>query len=122
MSTIHTDSPQALLGSRLPTLFSQYKGGSFTADTQLYMTAEALHLIIQIAREPNGKRRITHITAVDGLDETNHIKTVDIFRYDRKTDSFYVDQLPPRSLLRRLDDKNVHIQINALQQMRRLKS
>lgn len=119
MSTIHTDSPQALLGSRLPTLFSQYKGGSFTTDTQLYMTAEALQLIIQIAREPNRKRRITHITAVDGLDETNHIKTVDIFRYDRKTDSFYVDQLPPHSLLRRLDDKNVHIRIDALELMRR---
>lgn len=110
MSTIHTDSPTALIGSRLPTLFSQYKGGVFNRETQIYMTVEALQLIVQIARLPGGIRRITHITAVDGIDETTgQIKLVDIFSYNQKTDTFSVNALPPKAILKKMDDNNIPV-------------
>lgn len=110
MSTIHTDSPNTLIGSRLPTLFSQYKGGVFNRETQVYMTVEALQLIVQIARLPGGKRRITHITAVDGIDETTgQIRLVDIFRHDRKTDSFSATAMPPAPILKKMDDLSIDL-------------
>lgn len=113
MSTIHTDSPQALVGSRLPTLFSQYQGATFSRDTQLYMTVEALDIIVQIAREPNGGRRITHITALDGIDpDTNNIILRDIFRYDRTTDSFHVESPLPDGILKKFNNRNVSINSN----------
>lgn len=119
MSTIHTDSPNALIGSRLPTLFSQYKGGVFNRDTQIYMTVEALQLIVQIARLPGGIRRITHITAVDGIDETGNIKLVDIFRYNYKTDTFFVTATPPASILSKFNDHNVKIDMTPFERMRK---
>lgn len=111
MSTIHTDSPEALVGSRLPTLFSQYKGGSFTRDTQVYMTAEALQLVVQISRKKNGRRRITHITAVDGLDERGNIRLVDIFRHNEKTDTFSIVGAPTSAILDKM--ANMHVEYDA---------
>lgn len=120
MSTVHADSPQALIGSRIPTLFSQYKGGSFNDKTQLYMTAEALHLIVQITRTRNGKRRITHITAVDGIDEaTGRIKLCDIFTYDVATDSFHTVSEPPADMLKRITDKKVALDMRIFQNVRK---
>lgn len=108
MSTIHADSPSALVGSRLPTLFSMYKGGSFTEQTQTYMTAEALQLIVQISREPNRTRRITHITALDGIDErTGKIRMVNLFEYDRPNDAFHVVSEPPAIFLSYFEKNNV---------------
>lgn len=110
MSTVHSDSPEALVGSRLPTLFSQYKGGNFTEETQTYMTAEALHLIVQISREPNMTRRITHITAIDGLDpETHRIRLVDLFRFDREHDRFSIAGRPPQALMERFAKNRVAV-------------
>lgn len=110
MSTVHTDSPQALVESRLPTLFSMYKQGSFTRDTQVYMTAEATQLIVQISRLPNRKRRITHITCVDGIDPANgHIKLRDIFTYNKLTDSFSIVGTLPQSIVKRFEIHGVPI-------------
>lgn len=119
MSTIHTDSPSALIGSRLPTLFSQYKGGVFNRETQVYMTVEALQLIVQIARLPGGKRRVTHITAVDGIDETTgQIKLTDIFRHDRKSDSFSAAALPPAPILKKFNDLSIPLNLKPFQQLK----
>ena len=110
MSTIHADSPEALIGSRLPTLFSMYRGGNFTEETQTYMTAEALQLIVQISREPNMARRITHITALDGIDPHTHkIRLIDIFRYNRAADSFSVQNELPLHFQERLIKNNATI-------------
>lgn len=60
------------------------------------MTAEALQLIVQISREPNKTRRITHVTALDGIDEnTGKIRLVNLFTYDRPHDNFRVVARPP---------------------------
>lgn len=109
MSTIHTDSPEALVGSRLPNLFSQYKGGAFNRETQVYMTAEALQLIVQIARKPGGRRRVTHITAVNGLDKDGKIQLVDIFRHREQTDDFVVVGAPPKNIMEKMENLHVNI-------------
>lgn len=109
MSTIHTDSPEALVGSRLPNLFSQYKGGVFNRETQVYMTAEALQLIVQIARKPGGRRRVTHITAVNGLDKDGKIQLVDIFRHREQTDDFVVVGAPPKNIMEKMENLHVNI-------------
>lgn len=104
MSTIHTDSPRALVDSRLPTLFSQYKGGTFTKETQALMTAEAVQLIVQISREPNYKRKITHITAVTGFNtDNNTVSLMDIFQYDRKKDAFTQINDVPENIVKRIE-------------------
>jgi len=108
MSTIHADSPRALADSRLPTLFSQYQGGSLSRETQTYMTAEAVQLIIQIAREPDHSRKVTHITAVDGLDEAG-IRLIDLFCYDRKRGVFEQVGCLPQSIIQRLENQNVSV-------------
>lgn len=110
MSTVHTNSPRTLVDSRLPTLFSMYKGGALPRETQVLMTAEAVHLIVQIAREPNRMRRITHITAVDGVDyERNYINLTDIYRYNRADDSFSMVNDYPQQLLSWLTDHGIDI-------------
>jgi len=110
MSTIHTNSPRALVDSRLPTLFSMYKGGALPRETQVLMTAEAIHLIVQISREPGNKRRITHITAVTGLDyERNYIYLTDIFRYNRQDDSFSMVNDYPQNILDWMTDHGIDI-------------
>ena len=108
MSTVHTDSPRALVDSRLPTLFSQYKGGALSRETQVYMTAEAVQLIVQISREPDRRRKITHITAVDGIEPSHQsIRLVDIFRYDRQRDVFEQLSDLPTSIVERLANNGV---------------
>jgi pilus assembly protein CpaF len=43
-------------------------------------TVAALDVIVQIARLPNGQRRITHVTEIMGIDpESERIITEDIF-------------------------------------------
>lgn len=110
MSTIHSDSPEAVVGSRLPTLFSQYKGGSLGKETQIYMTAEALQLIVQIKRERGNKRRITYISLVDGIDPTTkQIKLIHLFEYDRITDTFHQVGKLPDSIKQRIIEAGVNI-------------
>ena len=105
MSTVHSDSPRALVDSRLPSLFSQYNT-SFSKETQSLMTAEAIQLIVQISRERDFTRKITHITVVDGIDEkTGEIILTDIFTYDRNTNSFVRTGLIPKALIRLLEGK-----------------
>lgn len=104
MSTIHTNSPRSLVDSRLPTLFSMY-GTAFTKETEALMTVEAVQLIVQISRELNYKRKITHISAVEGYDETTGlIRLVDIFRYDRAKDQFYRTNEWPSRLERQMKE------------------
>lgn len=110
MSTVHTDSPRALFDSRFPTLFSMY-GTEFNRETQSLMESDAIQLVVQIAFESNGRRRVTHITATDGVDDnTFRVKLVDLFRFDRKTQSFYCTKQRPEALMKRLAEKGLDVQ------------
>ena len=109
MSTVHTDSPRALFDSRFPTLFSMYST-DFSRETQSLMESDAIQLVVQIALESNGRRRVTHITATDGLDEnTFRVNLVDLFRFDRKQQVFRWTGNYPDALMHRFEEKGINL-------------
>jgi pilus assembly protein CpaF len=79
MSTTHASTPRQTL-ARLETL-------ALMGDVELPLhalrnqLAMALDLIIQIARFPDGSRRITHITEVLDLDSEGHYQSRDLFLF-----------------------------------------
>jgi len=81
MSTTHAATPRETL-ARIETL-------AMMGDVELPLhalrsqLALALDLIIQIARFPDGSRRITHISEVLGLDRDDHYQTRDLFLFRR---------------------------------------
>jgi Flp pilus assembly CpaF family ATPase len=107
MSTVHANSPQNLVDSRLPILYSQYKDGSFTPEGQNMQIAEALNLIIQIERLKDGNRKITRITHVDGIDEHGKVRLADVFFYDKEKEKFRATGYAPQSIIKRLKDGGV---------------
>lgn len=79
MSTTHASTPRETL-ARIETL-------AMMGDVELPLhalrsqLAMALDLIIQIARFPDGSRRITHISEVLGLDADGHYQSRDLFLF-----------------------------------------
>ena len=115
MSTIHCNNPSNMVNSRIPILYSMYKDGSFSPEGQALQIAEALDLIVQIktikSGESKGRRVISHVTAVEGVDEKNpqRVKLMDIFRFDEIKGNFYSTGYKPKTLLRKLAENNVHV-------------
>jgi Flp pilus assembly CpaF family ATPase len=112
MSTIHCNNPQNMVNSRIPTLYSMYKDGSFSPEGQAIQIAEALDLIVHIKRFKSGLRAITHITAVEGIDEKNpaKVKLVDIFRYSETAKEFVATGYVPDKLLAKLAENDVKVE------------
>ena len=110
MSTVHTDSPRALVDSRLPTLFSQYNV-QFSKETQALMIASAVQIIVQISICADHKRRITHITAVDGVDETSgRVKLVDLYKFNKFGETFMCLNRTPKELMQKFKDRGCNIE------------
>jgi Flp pilus assembly CpaF family ATPase len=111
ISTIHCNNPLNMVNSRIPTLYSMYKDGSFSPEGQAIQISEALDVIVHIKRFKSGLRAVTHITAVDGVDERNpaRVKLVDIFRYDEANRVFNATGYVPEKLLKKLAENDVVI-------------
>lgn len=79
MTTIHANSTHDAI-HRLELLagFAGYNGSELTFRGQV---ASAIQLLVHVARFPDGKRRLTSITEVRGL-EGHDLKMATIFRYD----------------------------------------
>lgn len=74
------------------------------------MTAEAIQLIVQISREPDHKRKITHITAVEGCRDTAEgIVLKDLFRYLPESDTFSATEKWPDVLERILKERGIDL-------------
>lgn len=102
MSTVHANNPGNLINSRFPILYSMNDATHFTQEAQNIQIAEALQLIVHIARLPDGRRKITHITHVCGINEKYHVKISDIFKYDAVKDEFYATGYVPESIVERI--------------------
>ncbi len=77
LTTIHANSPADTL-MRLETMVLMAVEMPVRAIRE--QTVAALDLIVQIARMPNGKRRVTHVSEIVGIDpDTERIITEDIF-------------------------------------------
>lgn len=78
MATIHANTPRDAL-SRIENLVGMSKV-NMSASSLKSQIASALHLIVQVARQRDGKRRITHIEEVIGM-ENNEIITKLLFGF-----------------------------------------
>jgi pilus assembly protein CpaF len=78
LTTLHANSPRdALARIENMVLLAGFDMPMVAIREQI---ASALHLIVQIARMPDGSRRVTHITEVSGI-ESGTVTTQDIFRF-----------------------------------------
>jgi pilus assembly protein CpaF len=93
MTTLHANSPRDGL-SRLETL-CMLAGVELPILAIRKQMASALDLIVQIKRFKDGKRRVTHIAEVTGI-EGDTITLQDIFVYDEEKSQFKPTGLVPR--------------------------
>jgi pilus assembly protein CpaF len=80
MATIHSNSPQDAM-SRLMTMLGM-NGTNLAEETQATMISRAVHIVVQVSRMQDGKRRITSIAEVMGNTGTA-IQTHELFRFER---------------------------------------
>ena len=93
MATVHANSPRDTL-ARIETMVMM-AGFDLSLEAIRAQVASACQLIIQLDRQPGGKRRISRITEVQGM-EGNTIVLQDIFTYDRAADKLNPTGLVPK--------------------------
>ncbi|HEY8614832.1 CpaF family protein [Phenylobacterium sp.] len=80
MATIHANNPREAIG-RLEQMIAM-GGMNIAPDAMRSQIASAIGLIIQAMRLPDGKRKITHVTEIVGM-EGNVVQMQDIFTFNR---------------------------------------
>ncbi len=109
MSTVHANSPQNLVTSRMRVLYGMNTRMPFSENSQAIQISEALQLIVQLEHLKDGKRVVSHITHVAGLDDQYRIILRDIFLYDRRSRKFSATGYVPESIVSRLKDRGVSL-------------
>lgn len=112
MTTIHANSPQNMCDVRIPILYSMNKEADFSEKSIAMQFAEAVKLIVQIERFPDGSRKITHITHVDGINEYGRVNCRDIFVFDRTTNYFVWTGYSPIDILETIKYKGFDFDLN----------
>ena len=110
MSTAHANSPRNLCDVRIPILYSMNEDANFSEQSVFMQMAEALQLIVQISRFPDGSRKITHISHVDGLTSNNKVNIRDIFIYDKKEQCFKYTGYYPKKLIWAIRNKGLEFE------------
>ena len=105
MSTIHANSPRNLFDVRIPILYSMNKDSSFSEDSIAMQMSEAIQLIVQIRRMPDGSRKISHITEVVGLQEDKRVKLEDIFVYNPKKNQYEATGHIPTKIIQKIHNQ-----------------
>ncbi len=82
ISTIHANSPRRALG-RLETMVGLGMGNIPGAAIR-EIIAQGIHLVVQTTRHSDGRRRITSLTEVSGI-ESGVISTQEVFRFRQRT-------------------------------------
>lgn len=106
MCTVHASSPKVLVNVRLPLLY-RMAGNDFSEEAQAMQIAEAIQLIVQINKIKSGRRVITHITHVNGLDDNGKIILKDIFYYDENADRFCATGYIPTKILNTFETNHI---------------
>jgi pilus assembly protein CpaF len=100
LTTVHAASPQAAV-SRLEML-SMQSDVALPAAVARAQVAQAIDLIVQVVRDPDGSRHITRITEVTGVGLDGQYRFLDLFRYQttgRSTRGRAELELRPTSLV-----------------------
>ena len=114
MSTGHANSPDNLVRVRIPTMMEMDKGSSFSERAKSLMIAEALQLIVQLQRLPDGKRIVSNICSVEGVDKFGNIMLKDIFIYDYSDKKFKYTGFFPKKIAEHLESNGVALTKNIL--------
>lgn len=116
MCTVHASSPSSLVNVRMPILYKM-AGDDFSESAQAMQISEAIKLIVQLNRTKEGKRVITHITHVKGLDDNGRVELHDIYCYDEKKKRFYATGYIPKDILQQLDKNNIRFKSEMFQEV-----
>lgn len=114
MSTGHANSPDNLVRVRIPTMMEMDKGSSFSERAKSLMIAEALQLIVQLRRLPDGKRIVSNICSVEGVDKFGNIILKDIFIYDYSDKKFKYTGFFSKKIAEHLESNGVALTKNIL--------
>lgn len=68
LTTVHANSAEAAVNERLPDLVRQSRGGLET-ETILRSVANAFDLVIQVSRTRDGRRYLSQISVLDGIED-----------------------------------------------------
>jgi len=80
MATIHANNPREAIG-RLEQMIAM-GGLSLSPDAMRQQIASAVGLIVQVTRLSDGKRKVTHVTEITGM-EGQVVQMQDIFTFNR---------------------------------------
>lgn len=119
MSTVHANSPYNLVTSRMPILYGMNTKMTFSELAQAIQITEALQLIIQLEHLKSGKRVISNITHVVGLDDKDRIELRDIFVYNQMTGRHEATGYIPDKILQRLESKGINLDLNIFKETAR---
>ena len=101
MSTIHANSPENMVNIRMPILYSMNKEADFSENSIALQISEAVDIVVQLSRMPDGSRKVTEISEVTGA-EGSRVRLQPIFKYDIKTGKFGKTGNVPKKTLRKL--------------------
>lgn len=107
MSTIHANDPYNMCNVRVPILYGMNKEARFSEKTIGMQLSEAVQLVVQISRLPDGSRKLTHISHLDGFDKYGRVNIRDIFVYDRTEGEFKYTGYYPEKIIQRIREKGV---------------
>lgn len=79
--TIHSDSPKNLINTRIPILY----GSDVSEHTIKLQFSEAVDIIVQLKRYPDGTRKIVEIAYVDGM-KGEEVNIIPIYKGDYNDD------------------------------------
>jgi Flp pilus assembly CpaF family ATPase len=82
MTTTHANSPREAV-ARMETL-CMMAGLDLPVRAVRHQIATSIHLIVQQCRFADGRRRVTHISEVVGLDDRDEVELADLFRYEAR--------------------------------------
>ena len=107
MTTAHANSPRNLVDVRIPIMMSMDGASNFSEESRAMQIAEAVNIIIQLERLPNGKRIVSRIVAVDGLTQGKRVNLCDVYVYNRQTGNFKCTHKLPKYILDKFRDRKV---------------
>ena len=110
ISSIHANDPENMCNVRIPILYSMNKDVNFSEKSIAMQISEAIQVIVQISRFPDGSRKISQIACVNGLDENDKVKVIDIFRYDRAKNTFVATGYVPNNIIQKIRSQNISFQ------------
>lgn len=109
MSTGHANSPENLVKVRIPTMMEMDKTSSFSERAKALMISEALQLIVQLRRLPNGRRIVSHICSVEGIDKNGQVVLRNIYTYNFTTGEFEYTGFFPKKIADCLEANGVEL-------------